>query len=230
MKINANFSEIASVHTDTQEWIPSPMAGVDRKPLDRVGDEVARATSIVRYAPKSHFSPHVHTGGEEFIVLEGIFQDQHGDYPVGSYVRNPPQSKHQPGSEEGCVIFVKLWQFQPQDRQHVNLIMSKADVSFQDAKTQTIERTLFTDELEQVKYIELQAGCHWDSGANNGNELLVISGSVKYKRTELNKHDWLRLPIGQTLHIEAGNKGAKVWIKTGNLADLEKQINRLTEV
>jgi hypothetical protein len=60
--------------------------------LDRIGDEVARATSIVRYAPASHFSPHVHDGGEEFLVLEGTFQDEHGDYPVGSYVRNPPTS------------------------------------------------------------------------------------------------------------------------------------------
>ena len=69
----------------------------------------------------SHFSPHVHSGGEEFVVLEGVFQDEHGDYPQGSYVRNPPQSSHTPGSEQGCVILVKLWQFQPEDRTPVTL-------------------------------------------------------------------------------------------------------------
>jgi anti-sigma factor ChrR (cupin superfamily) len=77
--------------------------------LDRIGDEVVRATSIVRYAPGSHFSAHTHGGGEEFFVLNGVFQDEHGDYPVGSYVRNPPTSSHVPGSDLGCVIFVKLW-------------------------------------------------------------------------------------------------------------------------
>lgn len=63
----------------------------------------------MRYAPCSEFSPHVHTGGEEFIVLDGVFQDEHGDFPAGSYIRNPPESSHKPGSESGCLIFVKLW-------------------------------------------------------------------------------------------------------------------------
>ncbi|GEB72590.1 hypothetical protein PCARR_b0404 [Pseudoalteromonas carrageenovora IAM 12662] len=104
MKIAADFTQRVVVHSEQLDWIPSPMAGVDRRPLDRVGAEVARATSIVRYAPGSEFSPHVHTGGEEFIVLEGVFQDEHGDFPQGSYIRNPPQSKHKPGSQNGCVI------------------------------------------------------------------------------------------------------------------------------
>jgi hypothetical protein len=89
--------------------------------LDRIGDEVARATSIVRYAPHSHFAPHTHGGGEEFLVLEGVFQDEHGDYPTGTYVRNPPTSSHTPGSEPGCTIFVKFWQFDPEDRTPVRI-------------------------------------------------------------------------------------------------------------
>ena len=76
----------------------------------------SRATTIVRYAPNSHFSKHSHTGGEEFIVLDGIFQDEHGDYSAGTYVRNPPTTSHTPRSDQGCIIFVKLWQFDMQDR------------------------------------------------------------------------------------------------------------------
>jgi ChrR-like protein with cupin domain len=83
---------------------------------DRIGEEVARATSIVRYAPDSHFSAHRHGGGEEFLVLEGVFQDEHGDYPAGYEMRNPPTSAHTPGSKAGCTIFVKLRQFAPEDR------------------------------------------------------------------------------------------------------------------
>ena len=116
MNLNAEFGARAAVHAARLDWTPSPIPGVDRRMLDRLGDEVARATSIVRYAPHSHFSPHTHGGGEEFLVLDGIFQDEHGDYPAGTYVRNPPTTSHTPGSEPGCTLFVKLWQFDPDDR------------------------------------------------------------------------------------------------------------------
>ena len=111
MKINANFKKRALEHSGDMPWQSSPMPGVSRRMLDRVGEEVARATSIVRYDPGSQFSPHVHAGGEEFLVLEGVFQDEHGDFPVGTYVRNPINTSHTPASEPGCEIFVKLWQF-----------------------------------------------------------------------------------------------------------------------
>src|SRR5689334_6703944 len=114
MEINADFSRAAVVHAARLLWVASPMVGVDRRMLDRIGEEVARATSIVRYAAGSRFSPHTHGGGEEFLVLDGVFQDEHGDYPAGSYVRNPPTSRHTPGSAPGCVLFVKLWQFDPE--------------------------------------------------------------------------------------------------------------------
>ena len=113
MELNADFSQRVAVHAASIAWTPSPMPGVDRRMLDRLGEEVARATTIVRYAPESAFSAHVHTGGEEFIVLDGVFQDEHGDFPAGSYIRNPPQSRHTPRSAPGCTIFVKLWQLNP---------------------------------------------------------------------------------------------------------------------
>jgi len=121
VNLNADFSARAAVHAAGLDWTPSPMPGVARRMLDRIGDEVARATSIVRYAPQSHFSPHTHGGGEEFLVLEGVFQDERGDYPAGTYVRNPPTSSHTPGSEPGCTIFVKLWQFDPDDRTQLRI-------------------------------------------------------------------------------------------------------------
>ncbi|RHY06439.1 hypothetical protein DYB36_006402 [Aphanomyces astaci] len=56
--------------------------------LDRDGDEVALATTLVRYAPNSTFPSHKHDAGEEFLVLEGTLHDDHGAYPTGTYVRN----------------------------------------------------------------------------------------------------------------------------------------------
>src|SRR5690242_4325689 len=125
MEINTNFNERVVVHADRLAWTPSPIAGVDRRMLDRIGEEVARATSIVRYAPNSRFSPHTHGGGEEFLVLHGVFQDEHGDFPAGAYIRNPPTSSHTPGSATGCTIFVKLWQFDPADRTQIRLDTTK---------------------------------------------------------------------------------------------------------
>ena len=123
MQINSDFSSTALVHAEQLAWTPSPMAGVDRRMLDRIGGEVARATSIVRYAPGSRFSAHTHAGGEEFVVLDGVFQDEYGDFPTGTYVRNPPTTAHTPGSATGCTIFVKLWQFDPNDRNQFHKLM-----------------------------------------------------------------------------------------------------------
>jgi len=101
-------SERQVVSFDELPWVPSPAKGVDRRMLDRVGNEVARATSVVRYAPKSRFDAHEHALGEEFLVLEGVFADEHGEYPAGTWVRSPHRSQHHPFSTEGCLIYVKV--------------------------------------------------------------------------------------------------------------------------
>ena len=205
MELNADFARRAAVHAATTPWVPSPMAGVERRMLDRVGGEVARATSIVRYAPGSHFAPHSHDGGEEFLVLEGVFQDEHGDYPAGTYVRNPPGTSHRPGSEPGCTIFVKLWQFDPGDRLSVRL--EAGPVAFQ----------LYHDVRVDVR-IE-----HWSPGAQSslalpgGGEWLVLDGGFAQGGEEFRPLSWLRLPAGAALSAQAGPEGCRVWAKTGHL-------------
>ena len=71
MRVNADFERRTLVRFDDTDWVASPVPGVERKMLDRIGEEVARATTIVRFAPGSAFSPHTHDGGEEYLVLEG---------------------------------------------------------------------------------------------------------------------------------------------------------------
>ncbi|MEP1448558.1 MAG: cupin domain-containing protein [Paraglaciecola sp.] len=227
MKIAADFSQRVVVHSESLEWIPSPMPGVDRKPLDRVGGEVARATSIVRYAPGSEFSPHVHTGGEEFIVLEGVFQDEHGDFPTGSYIRNPPQSKHQPSSKTGCVIFVKLWQFQMQDRTQIRLQTAvMASIAHPDFNKVAVT-PLYKDGFEEVSLLYFDPEADISLNVQGGAELLVLEGSLDEQTDTLVKHSWLRVPINSEINAKAGNKGAKVWLKTGHLVDVDNQISRV---
>ncbi|WP_119300599.1 cupin domain-containing protein [Dongia deserti] len=217
MELNADFSQRVAVHAAQLPWMPSPMAGVERRMLDRIGDEVARATSIVRYAPHSHFSPHVHGGGEEFLVLEGVFQDEYGDYPAGSYVRNPPTSKHTPGSEPGCVIFVKLWQFDPDDRTEVRT--DTGEVSFLSVPDRAgVEiMPLFHDSHEDVLLEHWAPRARIDLPVPGGAEILVLDGAFNEGTEEFTTQSWLRLPAGSRLQAEAGLTGCRVWIKTGHL-------------
>ncbi|MEP1963667.1 cupin domain-containing protein [Tateyamaria sp.] len=215
MELNTDFTARVLVHSDDIEWRASPMPGVDRRMLDRIGGEVARATSIVRYVPDSKFSAHTHSGGEEFIVLDGVFQDEHGDFPTGTYVRNPPTTAHTPGSEGGCTIFVKLWQFDLNDRTQFRKTMADELGTPVDGVATAL---LHNDAFETVTYSHLDAGATLQNAESGGIELLVISGSVTEGGDTLAKGAWLRLPDGQTLNAIAGDDGAKVWIKTGHLA------------
>ena len=217
MELNADFSQRVLIHGDAVPWTPSPTAGVDRRMLDRIGGEVARATSFVRYAPESLFPAHTHGGGEEFIVIEGVFQDEHGDYPAGTYVRNPPTSQHRPGSAAGCTIFVKLWQFDPADRTAVTLMMDdQSPVAEPDRPGVTI-RPLFTDARETVALEDWAPGARVSLDMPGGAELLVLDGDCIESDEPLRALSWLRIPVGGTLDAMAGDNGTRVWIKTGGL-------------
>jgi hypothetical protein len=219
MDLNANFTKRAVMHGPSIPWVASPMKGVDRRMLDRIGDEVARATTIVRYAPDSHFSPHVHTGGEEFIVLEGVFQDEHGDFPAGSYIRNPPESSHTPGSAPGCTIFVKLWQFDLADRTQVRIETEKMPLTPDAERPGVAIMQLFNDGREDVRIETWAPGADVVLDAPDGIEMLVLAGGFSEARETFATQSWLRLPKDTRTRATAGPDGARVWVKRGNLPE-----------
>ena len=221
MEVNSDFSKQVVVHSDEIDWVASPMAGVHRRMLDRIGGELARATSVVRYDPGSRFSAHVHSGGEEFIVLEGVFQDEHGDFPAGSYIRNPPRSSHTPGSERGCVILVKLWQFDPADRTHVRIDTNKMALIEDPIRAGVRVMPLFRDHREDVRLEAWAPGASVSIPADGGAELFVLEGDFMVAGNRLREHSWLRAPIGGSIVATAGQSGARVWIKTGHLRFVE---------
>lgn len=215
MQLNEDFKKRVVVHSENTAWSPSPVAGIERRMLDRIGGEVARATTIVRFAQGSQFSEHSHAGGEEFIVLDGVFQDEYGDFPTGTYVRNPPKTAHTPRSSMGCTIFVKLWQFDMDDRNQFHKTMADECANpINGIATAQLHR----DAKETVFYSELDAGAILKNTDIGGIEVLVIAGSVVENGETLSKGAWLRLPSGQNLVAVAGDSGAKVWIKTGHLS------------
>ncbi|HEY4043070.1 MAG TPA: cupin domain-containing protein [Rhodopila sp.] len=220
MNLNADFGRRAVVHAARLDWTPSPILGVGRRMLDRIGDEVARATSIVRYAPGSHFAPHTHGGGEEFLVLDGVFKDEHGDFPAGSYVRNPPTTSHTPGSDPGCMIFVKLWQFDPGDRTRVRRDTSTGVFVSVTERPGVEALPLFEDTREQVRLERWSPGAEVVLLGPGGIELLVLEGDFTEGGEVFEIQSWLRLPAGARLQAVAGPQGCRVWMKTGHLVDV----------
>lgn len=220
MNLHADMNHKAVVHAAQLDWLASPIHGVERRMLHRLGDEVAQATSIVRYAPGSQFSAHTHSGGEEFLVLEGVFQDEHGDYPAGSYIRNPPLSRHIPGSAKGCTIFVKLWQFDPLDRQHV-VVHTEQMARVSDAKRPGVRVSpLFKDAHEDVRLEEWAPHTLIELPLPKGGEFLLLQGGFTEGGESFAKQSWLRLPPGSHLSAQTAEQGAKLWVKLHHLLDM----------
>jgi hypothetical protein len=216
MRINDDLSKPAFVQAGKLDWVASPSAGVDRRMLFRIGEEKARATSIVRYAPGSAFPRHTHTGGEEFVVLDGVFQDEHGDYPAGAYIRNPPGTSHVPASRDGCTIFVRLWQFRADDRAPTVRQPGEGRQA-QPRAGATAARILFEDGHEEVRFEDWRAGGEVTVENSGGLELLLLGGGLTLGGETWQPQAWIRLPAGMPLHAKALAEGARVWIKHGPL-------------
>jgi quercetin dioxygenase-like cupin family protein len=188
--IRSDFSAPTWVLPEAFDWVASPQPGVERVMLDRRGDEVAVATSLVRYAPDSRFPPHEHPGGEEFLVLEGEFGDEHRRYPAGIYVRNPPGSRHAPFSEPGCVLWVKLRQFHPDDLRPV-----VADTALAGPASGVATRVLHEFAGEAVRVSAAAAGATATLAAASWvQEVLVLDGTLRWRDRTLRPWAWLRLP------------------------------------
>lgn len=216
MKLYADLSQRVVVHSDELPWVDSPMPGVQRKMLDRDGGEIARATSLVRYAPGSRFSAHTHGGGEEFLVLDGVFSDEHGDFGPGMYVRNPVGSAHTPSSAGGCTILVKLHQMDPADQSLVRI----------DTRT----RSWLPGEMDGLSIMLLhtwhdeRVGLQrWQPGARlphhahpGGAEVFVLEGSFADEHGYYRTGTWLRSPHGSE-HTPFTDEGCILYSKLGHL-------------
>lgn len=216
MQLNADFSQRVLVRPDDSPWVASPMPGVERRMLDRIGEEVARATSVVRYAAGSHFSAHQHPGGEEFLVLEGVFSDERGDYPAGTYVRNPIGSQHAPFSREGCTILVKLMQFDPADDQHVVIDSNRSE--WRQGLVPGLQvLPLHQHGTEHVALVRWAPGTYFNAHRHwGGEEIFVLEGTFQDEFGDYPAGAWLRSPhLSQ--HTPFSEQGCLIWVKTGHL-------------
>jgi anti-sigma factor ChrR (cupin superfamily) len=218
MQLRSDFSTREVVRPGDEDWRASPMRGVDRMMLDRVGDEVARATTIVRYAPNSRFSQHSHDGGEEYIVLEGTFNDEHGSYPKGTYVRNPIGTSHSPFvGDDGCTILVKLHQFQPDDLAPV--VIDTANAAFRPGMVAGLSvlplHAYGTESVALVRCApdtQFNPHTHW-----GGEEIFVLEGTFRDELGDYPSGTWIRSPHSSKHTPFTGPEGALILVKVGHL-------------
>jgi anti-sigma factor ChrR (cupin superfamily) len=216
IRLNADWSQRCVVDSTRQEWHSSPCDRVHRRLLERDGGEVARATSIVRYAPGAQFDSHLHDLGEEIFVLEGTLSDEAGDYGAGTYLKNPPGSRHAPSSQHGCTLFVKLRHLDPDDRERVVINTRQAPW-----------RQGLVDGLRVLPLSEFgtthTALVRWAPGTffnphrhYGGEEILVIEGVFSDEHGDYPAGSWLRSPhLSQ--HQPFSREGCLILVKTGHL-------------
>lgn len=221
--LNGDLKVKVSVDTASMDWTPSPAGSVWRKRVHLVGPpESGQVTSVVRYDPGSTFPAHDHPGGEEILVLEGVFSDEHGDWPAGTYLLNPEGFRHAPFSTEGCVLFVKLRQFPGRDRRHV--VVQTQTRPWQPTSTPGIERKPL---YEQAGYRDTTRMERWAAGAvpdiseyPDGAELFVIDGTLCDESGPHRAGSWLRFPEGAG-HAPSPGPGCTLYVKTGGLRYLD---------
>ncbi|NDV91031.1 cupin [Alteromonas sp. 345S023] len=212
---NMNFDERIVIHTFSEQWQASPSATVWRKPLEREAKESGHTTSVVKYEAGASFKQHSHPYGEEILVLEGVFSDEHGDYPKGTYLRNPPGSKHSPFSKGGCVILVKLNQFDKRDLLEVRVNTNTTPWLKGQGGLEVMP--LHNFEHEHVALVKWPAGEVFKPHKHfGGEEIFVLSGVFKDERGEYPQGTWLRNPH-MSEHHPFVTQETIIWVKTGHL-------------
>ena len=215
-ELNADRSQRVVMETQKMEWEASEAEGVLRRRLERIHAEPEPVTTVVKYLPDSSFPAHKHINGEEIYVLEGTFADNNGNYPAGSYLRNPPGTSHAPSTSEGCTIFVKLQQFQANDRCHVN-IQTHQQPWFPGLVPGLSVMPLYEFNNEQIALVKWEANTVFQPHTHiGGEEIFVLEGTFEDEFGKYPQGTWLRNPPN-SIHTPFTNEGCIIFVKTGHL-------------
>lgn len=213
--LNMNFDEVVVSRPVDQQWQHSPADGVSRIHLEREAEESGHTTSIVEFKPNASFPRHVHTQGEEIYVLEGVFSDENGDYPAGSYIRNPPGTSHAPFTKTGCTLFVKLDQFDKQDTQPVLVTPEQRQWQAGIGGLRVLGLHSFLTQSTALvfwpKNERFQPHTHW-----GGEEILVLDGCFMDEHGQYPKGSWIRSPH-MSVHNPYVEEETLILVKTGHL-------------
>ncbi len=215
MNIHADYSQRVVLNHHELPWVSSPQPGVERRMLERIGDEVAKATSIVRYQAGSRFSAHTHELGEEILVLDGVFSDETGDYPAGTYIMNPPGSSHAPFSNSGCTLFVKLRHLGP-DQVEREIVDTNRTPWLQGLVPGLTVMPLMRQGTGST-LVRWAPGTYFNPHRHfGGEEIFVVSGTFEDEHGVYPQGSWIRSPH-MSLHKPFSKEGCTIFVKTGHL-------------
>jgi anti-sigma factor ChrR (cupin superfamily) len=216
IQLNADWSQRCAIQSHDLPWQPSPSPLVQRRLLERDGGEVARATSIVRYAPGARFSAHTHERGEEILVLDGTLSDDTGHYSAGTYLKNPPGSRHAPYSNAGCTLFVKLRYQDLADTERV--VVNSQRAAWRPGLVPGLQvlplHSFGTEHTALVRWAPetfFQPHTHF-----GGEEIVVIEGVFSDEHGDHPAGTWLRSPH-LSRHQPFSRPGCLIWVKVGHL-------------
>jgi anti-sigma factor ChrR (cupin superfamily) len=218
LNIHSDLALRAVVDSTALPWVPSPLAGVHRRMLERTGGEVARATSIVRYAADARFDAHVHDLGEEIFVLEGDFADEHGSYGTGTYIKNPPGSAHAPSTVNGCILFVKLRHLPPDDTERV--VLDTRTTAWHPGLVPGLSvMPIWSAATHHTALVRWAPGTVFTRHRHHGGEeIFVVSGTFEDEQGRYPTGTWLRSPH-LSEHTPFSRHGCTILVKTGHLLD-----------
>ena len=216
IELNMDRAQRCVIDTAALQWESSPAPGVWRKKLEREAAESGQVTSIVLYDAGTHFAEHGHPGGEEIFVLDGVFEDEHGSYPAGSYLRNPIGFRHAPKSTQGCTIFVKLNMFKQEDVEPVNINMHTTAWLPGSVDGLSV-MPLHAHGVESTALVRWQAGTQFNRHTHpGGEEIYVIDGVFADEHGRYPCGTWLRNPSDST-HQPFSDQGCTILVKVGHL-------------
>ena len=216
MNLNDDPSKRVVLRSAKLPWQSSPVAGVDRRLLARDGGEDARATSIVRYMPGAAFPSHAHPQGEEIMVLDGEFADEHGVYPAGTYIKYPPGTRHAPRSAAGCTLFVKLRQLDDRDSEQV--VVRPPDRRWLPGLVSGLEVLALSQfGTTHTALVRWAPGTFFNKHQHfGGEEILVLQGTFQDEYEDYPSGTWIRSPH-MSSHQPYSEPGCLIFVKVGHL-------------
>ena len=215
MNLHADLTQRVVIHHPDLPWTPSPEPGVERRMLERVGEELAKATTVVRYQPGAKFQTHTHDLGEEILVLEGVFSDETGHYPAGSYLMNPPGSSHAPFSAQGCTLFVKLRHLGPD--QVVREVIDTTTAPWFQGMVPGLNVMPLMQQGSGSTLVKWAPQTYFNPHRHyGGEEIFVVSGVFEDEHGRYPAGTWIRSPH-MSLHQPFSREGCTIFVKTGHL-------------
>lgn len=215
MNLHSDYTQRVVLHQEDLPWVDSPEPGVQRRMLDRIGDEQAKATSIVRYEPNTRFVAHRHDLGEEILVLDGVLSDEYGDYPAGTYLMNPPGSSHAPYSESGCTLFVKLRHLG--DEQQERELIDTNTAEWLQGLVPGLTVMPLMRQGSGSTLVRWAPNTYFNPHRHyGGEEIYVVHGVFADEYGTYPKGSWIRSPH-LSMHTPYSKEGCTIFVKTGHL-------------